>query len=111
MMNIELILAIIAFIFVMLGLLFLSMIHLFMIPKDVMERDTTRQPHLEGRASDYLAAQSDGRDVETPEIPQDPNKSPGPEVEEQPRPEPEVEREPGQQNDPELDKEPPPRQA
>ena len=53
-MSLQSFLAIVAFIMIIVGLLFLSMIHLFMIPKDVMKRDTEKrdedldpQPDLE----------------------------------------------------------------
>lgn len=120
-MTLDLLLAIIAAIVALLGLLFLSMIHLFMIPKDVMKRDTTRQPHLEGDTD--MDTKLAGRDIEKPEIKENPNAPSDPEIEEKPRPEPEVEREPrqhdepepeverepGQHDEPEPEKEPDPR--
>ena len=89
-MTTELALSILAGFLVIVGLLFLSMIHLFMIPKDIMERDTTKRPP---RRDDLSAA--------------DP-REPQPEIEEHPKPEPEVERQPGQQREPEPDAEPKP---
>ena len=46
-----------AFLGVIAGLLFLSLIHLFMIPKDVMKRDTERQRELEGDYEEELRRQ------------------------------------------------------
>jgi len=45
-------LAIVAFIMIIVGLLFLSMIHLFMIPKDVMKRDTEKRDEDGGAQGD-----------------------------------------------------------
>lgn len=55
--------AILAFVAVIAGLLFLSLIHLFMIPKDVMKRDIERQRHLEGQYEEELRAREAARDT------------------------------------------------
>jgi len=51
-MSLQSILAIVAFIMIIVGLLFLSMIHLFMIPKDVMKRDTEKRDEDGGMQRD-----------------------------------------------------------
>lgn len=75
-------LALVAAFFVMVGLLFLSMIHLFMIPREVIQRDT------DPRTNKKKAPRPD-------------DEPHGPEIEKDPPDEPELERDPGQRNDPE----------
>lgn len=72
-MDWQIILSILAGSLVVLALLFLSLIHLFMIPKDVMDRDTGKLK--ERQAAD---AMSRDRDIERekPEVPEVPPREP-----------------------------------
>ncbi len=103
-MTMELFLSMMAGLLVIVGLLFLSMIHLFMIPKDIRKRDTDVGPTGEDTMTNP---------AEKPEMGGDIDRDPKPEIEREPdipglepKPEPEIIREPGITQDPKPEIEP-----
>lgn len=103
-MTMQLFLSILAGCAVISGLLFLSMIHLFMIPSDVRKRDTDMRPKGDNTMTDP---------TEKPEMGGDLDREPKPEIEREPdvpglepKPEPEIKREPGITEDPRPEADP-----
>lgn len=105
-MTMQLFLSMMAGLVVIIGLLFLSMIHLFMIPSDVRKRDTDVRPKGEDDMIDRIEKPEMGGDLDhepKPEIEREPD-IPGLE----PKPEPEIKREPGITEDPKPEADPQP---
>ncbi len=103
-MTLQHYLALLAGIVVVCGLLFLSMIHLFMIPQDVRKRDTDVQKEEENMINDPMTKPGIGGEANRepkPEIDRDPDES----LIEQ-KPEPEIKREPGVSDEPKPEMDP-----